>query len=68
MNSLREWYSSDATKQGIINAAKSLLENLRYKNERTFSFERCSLKIHKAYGDLEKHRCRVHNRDIVDSL
>ena len=45
MNSLRERYSSDATKQGIINAAKSTLENLRYKNDRSFSFERFSSRI-----------------------
>ena len=68
MNSLRERYSSDATKQGRINAAKSTLENLRYKNERSFSFEKFSSRIQKAYDDLEEHRCKVHNGDIVGSL
>ena len=34
---LRERYSSDATKQAIINTAKAALENLRYKTERSFS-------------------------------
>ena len=52
MNSLSERYSSNATKQGIINAAKSTLKNLRCKNKSSFSFERFSSRIQKAYHDL----------------
>ena len=33
MLALRQRYQNDATKQTIINAAKSTLSNLRYKNE-----------------------------------
>ena len=59
INSLRERYRSDATKQGIKNATKSTLENLRYKNENSFSFERFSSRIQKAYDDLEEHGCKA---------
>ena len=38
IKALRERYSSDATKQAIINKAKNDLQNLIYKNERSFSF------------------------------
>mmetsp|Transcript_26809 Transcript_26809/g.40567 ORF Transcript_26809/g.40567 Transcript_26809/m.40567 type:complete len:162 (-) Transcript_26809:308-793(-) len=48
---LRERYHSDVTKQAIINTAKSVLENLRYKNEKSFSFEGFSSKLQKAYPD-----------------
>ena len=68
MNALRERYSSDATKQAIINAARSTLDTLRYKNERSFSFERFSAKMQKAYDDLESNGRAVHNGDIVDLL
>ena len=65
---LRDRYSSDASKQGIINAAKVVLDNLRYKNERNFSFEKFSSKLQKAYDELEEHGRAVHNGDIVDAL
>ena len=44
MQALRERYSSDATKQAIINKAKNDLQNLCYKNERSFSFKKFSSK------------------------
>lgn len=65
---LRERYASDASKQGIINNAKAVLENLRYKNERNFSFEKFSSKLQKSYDELEEHGRAVHNGDIVDDL
>ena len=65
---LRERYSSDATKQNIINRAKSELSTLRYKNERSFSFERFSAKLQKGYDDLEDQGRAVNNGDIVDDL
>ena len=37
---LRDKYHNDATKQAIINSAKATLSHLRYKNERSFSFEK----------------------------
>ena len=65
---LRERYSSDATRQNIINRAKSELLTLRYKNERSFSFERFSAKLQKGYDDLEDQGRAVNNGDIVDDL
>ena len=65
---LRERYNSDATQQTIINEAKSTLDSLRYKNERSFSFERFSSKLQKAYDELEDNGRAVHNGDIVDAL
>ena len=46
-------YSSDATRQTTINKAKSDLKSLRYKNDRSFSFEKFSAKLQKAYDELE---------------
>ncbi len=68
MIALRERYSSDATRQTIINSAKGTLDNLRYKNERSFSFERFSAKLQRAYDELEENGRPVHNGDIVDAL
>ena len=68
VDALRNRYASDATKQAIINSAKSSLENLRYKNERSFSFERFSSKLQKNYDDLEENGRKVDNGDIVDAL
>ena len=65
---LRERYSSEATRQAIINAAKATLENLRYKNERNFSFEKFSSKLQKAYDELADNGREVNNGDIVDAL
>ena len=65
---LRERYSSDATRQGIINAAKKALATLRYKNERSFSFEKFSAKLQQAYDELEASGRQVNNGDIVDEL
>lgn len=65
MMTLRERYSSDATKQVIINSAKSTLDNLRYKNEGSFSFERFSSKLQKAYDELEDSGCLVHNVTLL---
>jgi hypothetical protein len=66
--SLRERYSSDATRQNIINKAKADLNTLRYKNERSFSFEKFSAKLQKAYDELEDAGRPVNNGDIVDDL
>ena len=68
MLALRQRYQNDATKQTIINAAKSTLSNLRYKNERSFSFEKFSAKLQKAYDELEACGRKVDNGDIVDEL
>lgn len=68
MQALRERYSSDATKQAIINKAKNDLQNLCYKNERSFSFEKFSSKLQKAYDELEDNGRAVNNGDIVDGL
>ena len=68
MQALRERYSSDATKQAIINKAKNDLQNLCYKNERSFSFEKFSSKLQKAYDELEDNGRAVNNGDIVDGF
>ena len=68
MQALRLRYSSDATKQAIINKAKNELQNLCYKNERSFSFEKFSSKLQKAYDELEDNGRAVNNGDIVDAL
>ena len=68
MLALRERYSSDATQQNQINKAKSELAVLRYKNERSFSFEKFSAKLQKAYDDLEDAGRTVDNGDVVDDL
>ena len=68
MIALRERYSSDATKQGNINKAKAELATLRYKSERSFSFEKFSARLQKAYDDLEMSGRPVNNGDIVDDL
>ena len=68
IKALRERYSSDATKQAIINKAKNDLQNLIYKNERSFSFEKFSSKLQKAYNELEDNGRAVNNMDIVDGL
>jgi len=47
---------------------KSILSNLRYKNERSFCFEGLSAKLQKAYDDLHESGRTVHNGDIVDAL
>jgi len=65
---LRNRYQSEASTPSIINNAKSVLSNLRYKNERSFSFERFSAKLQKAYDDLEEPGHQGHNGDIVDAL
>ena len=65
---LRDRYSTDATRQKQINTAKSELSTLRYKNERSFSFEKFSAKLQKCYDDLEEAGRPVHNGDIVDGL
>jgi len=68
IQALRGRYQSEASVQAIINNAKSVLCNLRYKNERSFSFERFSAKLQKAHDDLEEAGRQVHNGDIVDAL
>ena len=65
---LRDRYHNDATKQAIINSAKNTLSHLRYKNERSFSFEKFSARLQKAYDDLEANGRKVDNGDIVDDL
>ena len=65
---LRDRYANDAPKQAIINAAKSSLANLRYKNERSFPFERFSAKLQKNHDDLAENGRAVDNGDIVDAL
>ena len=68
MIALRNRYNNDATRQAIINSAKATLENLRYKNERSFTFEKFSSKLQKAYDELADNGREVNNGDIVDSL
>jgi len=68
MLALRDRYHNDATKQAIINSAKSTLSHLRYKNERSFSFEKFSARLQKAYDELEANGRKVDNGDIVDDL
>ena len=41
---------------------------LCYKNERSFSFEKFSAKLQKAYDELESNGRKVDNGDIVDDL
>ena len=65
---LEERCSSDASKQATINAAKQVLETLRYKNERNFTFEKFSSKLQKAYDELNDCGREVNNGDIVDGL
>ena len=65
---LRMRYENDATKQAIINAAKVTLDTLRYKNERSFTFEKFSSKLQKAYDELTDNGREVNNGDIVDAL
>eukprot|EP00980_Cylindrotheca_fusiformis_P013723 scaffold3526_cov115-Cylindrotheca_fusiformis.AAC.13 len=70
VKALRNRYANQATKQTLINSAnKAMLETLRYKLERSFSFEKFSGKLQqKAYDDLETNGRKVHNRDVVDGL
>ena len=65
---LKERHSSDASKQATINAAKQVLETLRYTNERSFAFEKFSSKLQKAYDELNDCGREVNNRDIIDGL
>ena len=65
---LKERYSSDASKQATINNAKQVLDTLRYKNERSFTFEKFSSKLQKAYDELNDSGREVNNGDIVDGL
>lgn len=44
------------------------MENLRYKSERSFIFERFSSKFQKNHDNLEQNGWEVTNADIVDSL
>ena len=41
---------------------------MRYKSKRSFSFEKFSSKLQKAYDELEEHGRGVHNGDIIDAL
>lgn len=65
---LRERYSGDAARQTVINQAKKSLQNLRYKNERSFTFEKFSAKLQAAYDELEENNRGEHNGNIVDDL
>lgn len=65
---LKERYSSEATKQTLINKAKTDLKNLVYKNERNFSFEKFSARLQKSYDELEDLGREVNNGNIVDEL
>ena len=65
---LKERYSSDTSKQATINAAKQVLEILRYKNEQSFAFKKFSSKLQKAYNELNSCGREVNNGDIVDGL
>ena len=65
---LRERYASNATRQTTINKEKARLSTLRYKNERSFTFERFSSELQKAYDELEVAGRPVINGDIVDAL
>jgi hypothetical protein len=44
------------------------LENLHYKNERSFSFEKFTSKLQKAYNDLADSGQEVNNGDVIDAL
>jgi len=68
IQALRERYSSDASRQAIINKARKDLKTLCYKNERSFSFEKFSSKLQKAYDELEDNQRAVDNGTIVDDL
>ena len=68
IKALRDRYESEASRQTNINLSKSVLANLKYKNERSLSFESFSSKLQKAYDDLEDAGRHVHNGDIVDAL
>ena len=68
LEALRLRYSSEASKQSKINKAKAELGTLRYKSERSFSFEKFSAKLQKAYDDLEASGRQVNNGDTVDAL
>ena len=65
---LQERCASDAAHQKTINQAKNRLVSLRYKNERSFSFEKFSSALQKAYDELEEAGRSVNNGDIVDDL
>ena len=65
---LRYRYISDTTRKAIIDVAEYTFENLRYKNERGFSFDKFSAKLQKEYDILEDNGQNVHNGDIVDAL
>ena len=65
---LKERCGSEASKQAIINAAKQTLETLRYKSERSFTFERFSSKLQKTYDELADCGREVNNGDAVDAL
>eukprot|EP00980_Cylindrotheca_fusiformis_P012085 scaffold2915_cov53-Cylindrotheca_fusiformis.AAC.1 len=68
LEGLRDRFANEATKQVLINEAKATLATLRYKSEKSFSFEKFSAKLKKAYDDLEANGRKVHNGDIVDGL
>ena len=68
IKALRLRYDSKAMRQTSINKAKSDLETLRYKNERSFNFEKFSARLQKAYDDLKENGREVHNGDVVDAL
>ena len=68
IESLRERYASATAAQGIINRAKTDLSNLRYKNERNYSFEKFSSRLQKIYDNLEIQERDVNNRNIVNAL
>ena len=65
---LRDRFDTTATKQAMINTAKNTLENLRYKSERNFSFEKFTARLQGAYDDLADNGRPVNNGDIVDAL
>ena len=65
---LKERHSSDASKQATINAAKQVLDALRYKNETSFTFEKFSSKLQKACDELANCGREVNNGDGIDAL
>ena len=56
------------TKHAIINAAKQILESLRFKNEHSFTLDKFSSNLRKACDELSDCGREVTNGHIVDSL
>ena len=65
---LRERYESEGNRQALINNARATLNSLRYKNERSFPFERFCARLQGALDDLEQCGRPEPNGNVVDAL